>query len=117
MLCYERGDRDELVLCAATPRPWLADGQHIAVHGFSTRFGDVTYTIESQLDAGMIRIALDPPTRRPPAVIRIRLRHPAGDSIKVAKITEGRGDISVEGCDVLLRNAAGARIAIEAAVR
>ncbi len=115
MLCCERGD-DELVLCAATPRPWLADGKHIAVRNFSTRFGDLSFTIDSHVDARTIKITLDPPTRTPAKVIRVRLRQPTDRPVRTAKVIDGRGDVAVERDDVVLRNAAAGPVAIEASL-
>jgi hypothetical protein len=110
MLCLEEGDGDDggLLLCGAVPRPWLADVKRIAARGFATRFGNVSFVVESHVAAGSASVSIDPPTRHPPSTIRLRLRHPDGKTIASAKVTEGRAEASVDGDDLVLRKLAGA---------
>jgi len=82
MLVREEDDR--LILAQAAPQHWLADGQQVAVLDAPTHFGKVSYTIDSHVAEGRISIKLDPPTRKPPEVILLLLRHPGGKPIKAA---------------------------------
>ena len=47
-----------------------------------TRFGPVSYTIQSHLAQGFIEATIQPPTRMPPKHIVLRLRHPDGRGIQ-----------------------------------
>jgi len=83
MLVREEGDR--LLLAQAAPQHWLADGKRVAVLDAPTRFGKVSYTIESHADQGQVAVRLDPPTRTPPAAIVLHLRHP--ERAKIAGVS------------------------------
>jgi hypothetical protein len=79
MLLREEGD--DLRLAYAIPRSWLADGQRVAVRRAPTAFGPVSFEIASHVDAGRITVRIQPPTRKTPRAVRVRLRHPAGARI------------------------------------
>jgi len=79
MLVREEGDR--LILCSATPRTWLADGKHIEVRGAATRFGPLSFRLESSTGRGEIRAWIGSPGRQPPREIVLCLRHPRGKPI------------------------------------
>ena len=70
----ERGE--DLYLGMAVPRAWLADGGAPAIERAATYFGLMSLRYESHAAQGLIRAVLDPPTRRPPARMFLRLRHP-----------------------------------------
>ena len=81
MLVHDRVDDDAglprgLFLAHATPRPWLADGQRLRVHGAPTLFGPVSYSITSELSQGRIHAEVAIPERTAPAALRLRLRTP-----------------------------------------
>ncbi|HUT94693.1 MAG TPA: hypothetical protein VMY37_34875 [Thermoguttaceae bacterium] len=101
MLVREEGDR--LVLAQAAPQHWLADGKQVAVLDAPTRFGKVSYTIDSHADGGRIAVKLDPPKRTPPEAIVLHLRHPEGAKIKGVSVDGkpaaqfGDGAIILEG--------------------
>jgi len=84
MLVREQTDR--LLLAQAVPQHWLADGKQVNVENAPTRFGNVSYTIDSHVDEGRISVTLDPPKRNPPAGIVLHLRHPARKPIKAATV-------------------------------
>jgi hypothetical protein len=46
-----------------------------------TRFGPVSYTIQSAVAQGRIAVQLTPPWRNPPKEIRLFVRHPLGKPI------------------------------------
>lgn len=70
MLCYDEGK--ELTYCRATPRAWLDAGKSIRVADLQTRFGPTSFTLAAEADR--IVGELSPPTRYPPAQIKLRLR-------------------------------------------
>jgi hypothetical protein len=79
-----REEADELLLAQAVPQHWLADGKQVKVENAPTRFGAVSYTIDSHVSDGRIVVTLDPPKRTPPKAVVLYLRHPAGKPIKAA---------------------------------
>ncbi|OJW25275.1 MAG: hypothetical protein BGO49_05395 [Planctomycetales bacterium 71-10] len=84
LLVFEQGDA--LWLGKAAPRGWLEAGKHVAVESAPTEFGPVSYRVDAQAD-GSMRVRIDPPTRRPPAEIKLRLRHPEGRPIAAVETT------------------------------
>jgi hypothetical protein len=84
MLVREEGD--ELVIGQVIPRAWLAAGQHVAVKNAPTRFGSVTFTIETGADEKQMTVQLEPPARKPPRQVRLIVRHPSGKPIHAVRI-------------------------------
>jgi hypothetical protein len=80
MLIMEDGPK--LWLARATPRAWLEHGRKIAVKHAPTHFGDLAYEIVSDADHGKITATLEMPSRNPPKVVLLRLRHPKALPIK-----------------------------------
>ena len=70
-----REEAETLWLAQGLPRAWLEPGRHVAVRDAPTEFGKMSYRIDAEAD-GTIRIHIDPPSRRMPEEIRVRLRHP-----------------------------------------
>lgn len=69
MLVHER--EDELLLLAAVPDWWLADGEAIRVERAPTHFGEMNLTVRGTADG--VRVELDPPKRQPPKRIVLHL--------------------------------------------
>jgi hypothetical protein len=88
MLLTERGP--DLWLAPLIPSDWLKDGQTLAVSNAPTRFGPVSYTLQSQLAQGLIRAAIQPPTRQAPDHIVLRLRHPDAKAIRSVRLNGKR---------------------------
>ncbi len=82
-----REDGRNLWLAQATPRPWLEPGKHVAVKEAPTKFGPVSYSIESR-DDGTFRVRVTPPTRNIPDQIILQIRHP--ELMKIAGIKGAR---------------------------
>lgn len=95
MLLREVGK--ELHVAPFAPREWLASGKKLAVNEAPTKFGPVTYSIETNDDASEIVVKLTPPTRHAPEAIRVRLRHPGSAAIKSVDVRsamhEVQGDV------------------------
>lgn len=71
------GRADALRLMFATPRRWLADGKEIRVQRAPTQFGEVSFTVRSQLKDGRVTAELKLPERTPSKSF-LRLRLPDG---------------------------------------
>jgi hypothetical protein len=84
MFVQERGD--ELLLGAAVPRYWLADGQQIGVTQTHTHFGPMSMHMRSGAGQGWIEMIVEPPLRNPPKVIRARFRHPDGLAMTACEV-------------------------------
>jgi hypothetical protein len=80
MLVTERGD--QLWLAPFTTSNWLREGQILSISNAPTRFGPVSYQIESHLAEGYIRASILPPVRQAPKRIVLRLRNPEGSPIR-----------------------------------
>ena len=74
MFIEERGE--DLRLCMALPRYWLADGQQVSIENAATYFGPMSLWLESHVSAGRMCMELNPPRRNPPRRILVRFRHP-----------------------------------------
>ena len=60
----------------AIPRAWLRDGAAPAIERAATHFGPMSLRYESRLAHGSIQVVLDPPIRRAPQKMFLRVRHP-----------------------------------------
>ena len=80
MLVTERGDT--LWLAPMLTTNWLAKGKRLSVRNAPTRFGPVSYCLESMVDQGVITASIQPPTRQPPREIILRVPHPEGKPIR-----------------------------------
>jgi len=108
MLVQERGD--ELWLAPFVPSAWLADGKRIEVRRAPTLFGPVAYTVRSRVAKGRIEVAIEPPARRAPKAIVVRLRHPDGRPIKAVTVDGApHRDFDPAGSTVRVSPAAGRR--------
>ena len=84
MFIQERGN--QLVLGAAVPRYWLADGKNCGIENARTYFGPMSVKYESKTSKGRIEMTIDPPRRNPPKTIYARFRHPEGKRITRCEI-------------------------------
>jgi hypothetical protein len=75
-------DGETLLLGQAAPRKWLGDGKKIRVERAPTYFGEISFWIESQVASGRITATIEPPARRAPQVLLVRLRHPESKSMR-----------------------------------
>lgn len=85
MLIDERG-MDTLLICQATPRPWLEDGKRIKVLNAPTVFGPLSFEIQSRSFKGEISAHIELSDHNPPEELFIRFRHPQNKVIKVVKV-------------------------------
>jgi hypothetical protein len=87
MLLTERGD--QLWLAPFITSNWFQNGKAISVSNAPTRFGPVSYRIESHIAEGYIRATILPPTRETPSRIVLRMRIPEGRRIRSVRV-DGR---------------------------
>jgi hypothetical protein len=71
-----REDGEDLIIGQAIPRHWLAPGKRIDVVRAPTAFGPTSFTIESEANRGRLTVFIEPPVRKAPRSIKVRLRHP-----------------------------------------
>ena len=107
-------DKDVLWIAKGTPRAWLEQGEQIAVTDAPTAFGDLSYTITSDVDHDRICVEIDVPSREAIGQINLRLRHPDAATIQSVKITSGTGTATIaeDGETVIITGAKG-QISIE----
>jgi hypothetical protein len=74
---------ETLRLAFATPRAWLKPGGEIKVERAPTAFGDVSFTIHSDVDKGKVTADVSLP-QHPPSKTLLRLRVPDGYEVKTA---------------------------------
>ena len=84
MFVMERGD--ELWLAPLIPSQWLEDGKEVKVSRAPTWFGEVGYRIVSRVADGFVETTIEPPTRRPPKALVLRLRHPTGKPLRAVTV-------------------------------
>jgi hypothetical protein len=74
--------QEQLWLVPFISDQWLEDGQSVSVRNAPTRFGPVSFNITSHTARGFIAAEIEPPTRRTPDAIVLRLRHPQSKRIR-----------------------------------
>jgi len=84
LLVMELGD--SLWLAKATPRAWLEHGKKIRVKNAPTYFGTLAYEIVSDVDNGKINATVEIPSRKAPASVIVRFRHPQAAPIKSVEV-------------------------------
>ena len=102
-------DEDILWIAKGTPRAWLDQGKKISVTDAPTAFGDLSYSILSDVDNGRITVEIDVPSREEIGQINLRLRHPDAATIKSVTITSGTGTATIaeDGETVIITGAEG----------
>jgi hypothetical protein len=86
MLVTERGD--DLWIAPFVTNNWLKNGMSIKVKNAPTRFGKVSYQINSHVKNGYIEAVIEPPSRKVPQELVLRLRHPDGKPLKQVLVNE-----------------------------
>jgi hypothetical protein len=82
MLVFDDPASDTLWLAKGTPRNWLEDGKTIAVTNAPTRWGPVSFRMQSRLHERTIEARAQLPSHNAPARIKLRLRAPEGERIR-----------------------------------
>lgn len=107
-------DEDALWIAKGTPRAWLNQGEKIAVSDAPSAFGNLSYSILSDVDNDRITAEIDVPDREAIGQIKLRLRHPDAATIRSVKITSGTGTATIaeDGETVIITGVKG-KISIE----
>jgi hypothetical protein len=84
LLVQERGD--ELWLAPMIPSDWLKDGLTVAVSDAPTRFGKVSFRLESHLARGWVEAEIRPPTDQSLLNVVLRLRHPEAQPMSAVSV-------------------------------
>ncbi|MBS0388308.1 MAG: hypothetical protein JSR15_07485 [Proteobacteria bacterium] len=82
LLVFEELDADILWLGRGMPRQWFVDGQLISVASAPTRWGRVSFAVQTALRAGRIDARVGFPARGFAAQTKLRLRAPAGQRMR-----------------------------------
>lgn len=85
MLAFEDPLCESLWLAKGTPRAWLEEGKRIVVKNAPTRWGMVSYAIDSRLTEGQIRARVTLPEDAP-VETKLRLRVPRPYAIETVKV-------------------------------
>ncbi|UCH33860.1 MAG: hypothetical protein JSV65_15045, partial [Armatimonadota bacterium] len=84
-MMFVQEDGDTLYLGRGIPRAWLASEDGVAIRNAATYFGAVSLEM-TPLDGGQRIVArITPPTRKPPARVVLRFRHP--EKARLAAVT------------------------------
>ena len=96
MLALEEYGKGTLRLMAGVPRAWLENGKQISVKHIKTYYGDVSFTVDSQVQAGVIHVTveIDSTGFPQPDTIVVRIPHPEG--LKAKWVTAGTYDSETE---------------------
>lgn len=97
-----REEGDVLWIGQGIPRAWLARGKHVTATSAPSEFGEVSFSMRAERD-GTLRVHLDPPKRRAPEEIRLRLRHPERRSIAAVDAAP-RAELAFSGETIRLRD-------------
>ncbi|MBP7950920.1 MAG: NPCBM/NEW2 domain-containing protein [Verrucomicrobiales bacterium] len=80
MLAMEHGQ--DLWLAPLITDNWLKAGLTVSATGIPTRFGKVSFRINSHVQDGRIDARIEPPVRSKPGALVLRLRHPEGKPMR-----------------------------------
>jgi hypothetical protein len=109
MLVHELRDKDGtpvgLELAFSTPRPWLGNGKTIAVNEAPTSFGALTYSLHR--DGHRVTGTVEVPSRRPPRMLRLRLRLPHGVELRAVRVNGHRRPLDRKSATIDLSGLSG----------
>ena len=89
LLVNELAGNEALFIGQAMPRAWLSNGQNVHVQNAPTYFGPISFSVHSQIATGQITVTLDTPSRKRPATLLIRLRHPERKPLQSVTVNGG----------------------------
>jgi hypothetical protein len=82
MLVFEEPSADLVWLAKGTPRSWLEEGKTIAVTNAPTRWGSLSFNLQSHLQAGTVEARIAWGSGAPATLVKLRLRVPANHRIR-----------------------------------
>jgi hypothetical protein len=93
MLVFEDADADELHCGRAIPRDWVASGKPIAIEKAPTRYGLVSYRLETR-DANTLAATVSlPSSGRLPKNLHVTFRAPAGKTVSGVTVNGQSGTL------------------------
>jgi hypothetical protein len=93
MLVFEDADNDELHCGRAVPRDWVASGKPIAIEKAPTRYGLISYRLESRDANTMAATVSLPPSGRMPKNLHVTFRAPAGKTVNSVTVNGKQGTV------------------------
>lgn len=81
MLVFEDSDKDQLHLGRAIPREWIATGKAIAMEQAPTRYGRVSYKLESRGGDMLVATVTLPASGKLPKEMHVSFRAPEGKKL------------------------------------
>ena len=97
MLVFEDSDADTLHVGRAIPRDWVASGKPIGIENAPTRYGRVTYRLETRETGVLAASIVLPPTGALPKELHVTFRVAKGK--KVSGITVNGRPVNSSGAD------------------
>jgi hypothetical protein len=93
MLVFEDSDQDTLHLGRAIPREWIATGKTIAIDQAPTRYGRISYRLESRDSNTLVATVTLPANGRLPKEIHVSFRAPEGKKLASVLINGKSGTV------------------------
>ena len=91
MLVFEDADNDELHCGRAVPRDWIATGKPIAIEKAPTRYGLISYRLETRDANTLAATVLLPSLGRMPKNLHVTFRAPAGKTVNSVTVNGKQG--------------------------
>jgi len=108
MLVFEDNDKDRLHFGRAIPRDWVATGKPIAIENAPTRYGHVSYKLETRGDELVATVGL-PATGKLPKELYVTFRAPKGKRVTSVTVNGKAGRLGGTHGDAAVIAPGGAR--------
>ncbi len=82
MMVLEDSDEDRLYLAKGVPRQWVASGKRIGIEQAPTRWGRVSFTLQTKLESGAVTGEVEFAGAKPPAELNFKLRLPVNTKLR-----------------------------------
>lgn len=102
MLVFEDNDKDRLHFGRAIPRDWVATGKPIGIEKAPTRYGAVSYRLETREDGALVATILLAPTGKPPQELHVTFRAPIGKTISSVDVNGNAGTLGGDRKDAAI---------------
>ena len=82
MLVLEDSDEDRLHLAKGVPRQWVASGRRIGIEQAPTRWGRVSFTLQTKLETGAVAGQVEFAGAKAPSEVNFKLRLPVESKLR-----------------------------------